>query len=239
MKLSLQNIRRRQGTFELQIDLEISGQAIGIFGPSGAGKTSLLELVAGLRRPNQGRIAVDDFVLTDVAGRLFISPEKRGTGYVPQDLALFPHLSVRKNILYGCDRGTDSSATIDFDAIVEVLEIGSLLGFSVAQLSGGQKQRVAFARALLAQPRLLLLDEPLVGLDHELKRKIIPCLQSIRDEFRLPMLYVSHSPDEVIALCDRVIVLHAGRCVTVSSPAEIFQAATSMRLKPGILPGGA
>jgi molybdate transport system ATP-binding protein len=236
MKLALQNLSLRQGTFRLEVDLAVSGQVIGIFGNSGAGKTSLLELVAGLRRPDAGRIAMDESVLTDRAGGFFVPPEKRGIGYVPQDLALFPHLSVRKNISYGHPTEPARFPGIDFEHVVRLLEIGPLLDRSAAQLSGGQKQRVAFARALLAHPRLLLLDEPLASLDHDLKLKIIPYLQRIRDEFRVPMLYVSHAPEEVIALCDQVVVLQAGRCVRISAPAEIFEPSTSMTLKPGVLP---
>jgi molybdate transport system ATP-binding protein len=236
MKIALQNLRLRQGAFDLAIDLEVSGQVIGLFGKSGAGKTSLLELIAGLRRPDVGRIAIDDLVLTDRAARLFVPPEKRALGYVPQDLALFPHLSVRQNILYGRRADRDRAPAISFDHVVGVLEIAPLLDQSATRLSGGQKQRVAFARALLAHPRLLLLDEPLASLDHELKLKIIPCLQRIRDEFRLPMLYVSHAPEEIAALCDQVLVLHAGRCLRQSAPADLFEKSASLALKPGVLP---
>jgi molybdate transport system ATP-binding protein len=219
-------------TFRLEIDLELEGQVIGLFGNSGAGKTTLLELVAGLRQPVSGRISVDDQILLDPEARIFLPPERRGTGYVPQDLALFPHLSVRRNLLYG--HKPAASSNIQLAHVVEVLEIESLLERSIAQLSGGQKQRVAFARALMASPRLLLMDEPLASLDQELKFKIIPYLKRIRDEFKIPMLYVSHSPDEVIELCDQVIVVRDGRCLRTSPPGEIFESATSMVLKPGL-----
>ncbi len=231
MRLSCHDLHHQQGDFSLEIGFEIKGQVVGIFGSSGAGKTTLLELIAGLRRPASGRIAVDDLVLTDIHRHIFLPTEHRGFGYIPQDLALFPHLSVRKNLRYG---QKNTSAGITFEHVIAVLEIEPLLDRSIAELSGGQKQRVAFARALLASPRLLLLDEPLASLDQELKWKIIPYLQRIRDEFTIPMLYVSHSPDEVVGLCDQVIVLREGKCLRISRPEEIFEASTSMTLKPGI-----
>jgi molybdate transport system ATP-binding protein len=233
MKFALQKLQLRQGDFLLEADLEVSGQVIGIFGNSGAGKTSLLEVVAGLRKPASGLISIDNLVLLDRAAQVFLAPERRGVGYVPQDLALFPHLSVRKNLAYGHKPAALASG-INLAHATGVLEIEALLDRSISDLSGGQKQRVAFARALLASPRLLLMDEPLASLDHELKWKIIPYLKRIRDEFKIPMLYVSHSPDEVIELCDQVIVMRDGKCLRSSSPGEIFEAATSMTLKPGI-----
>jgi molybdate transport system ATP-binding protein len=233
MRLSLKGIRLRQGSFLLELNLEVTGQVIGIFGSSGAGKTSLLEIVAGLRKPQSGLVVVDDRVLTDRSSGVLLPPERRGVGYVPQDLALFPHLDVTENLLYGHVPGR-SSPGINLGHVAEVLEIDALLDRSIAKLSGGQKQRVAFARALLASPRLLLMDEPLASLDQELKFKIIPYLKRIRDEFKIPMLYVSHSPDEVAALCDQVVIMREGKCLLVSPPQEIFEVTTAMMLRPGL-----
>jgi len=233
MKLFLKNLRLLQGTFLLEIDLEVAGQVIGIFGNSGAGKTSLIEIIAGLRKPASGFIALNDIVLMNSETHAFLPPEQRGVGYVPQDLALFPHLSVRKNLTYGHNALTNTSG-IHLAHVAEILEIEPLLDRSIGELSGGQKQRVAFARALLSAPRLLLMDEPLASLDHELRWKIIPYLQRIRDEFKIPMLYVSHSPDEVTALCDQVLVLRDGKCLRIAQPDEIFETSTSLTLKHGI-----
>jgi len=234
MKLTLKNLRLHLGAFHLEVDLEATGQVIGIFGNSGAGKTTLLEIVAGLRHPTSGTIAVDDRILIDLSARHFLPPERRGVGYVPQDLALFPHLSVRQNLAYGHKAAAAHSAGPELTHVAEVLEIGPLLDRAIPQLSGGQKQRVAFARALLASPQLLLMDEPLASLDEELKFKIIPYLKRIRDEFKIPMLYVSHSPVEVTELCDHVILMRDGKCLRLARPSEIFEPTTSMTLKPGL-----
>jgi molybdate transport system ATP-binding protein len=221
VSLALQNLRLPLAHFTLELDLELAGRVTGIFGRSGAGKTSLLDVVAGLRRPAAGRVRLNGAVLTDAAAGVFAPPEKRTLGYVPQDGALFPHLTVRQNLDYGLK--PPPAGPLTREHVTEVLQIGGLAERKPATLSGGERQRVALARALLARPRLLLLDEPLASLDHALKAKAIPYFQRIRDEFAIPLLYVSHDPDEVVALCDEVIVLEAGRCTRRGRPAEIFQ----------------
>ena len=217
MKLTLRHIRLPLADFTLALDAEISAPVTGIFGPSGAGKTSLLDLIAGLRRAESAHIVLDDTVLTDTAARIFIPAHRRAIGCVPQDLALFPHLSVRGNLLYGHD---PANAAITLAHVVEIMEISALLDRGTAALSGGEKQRVALARALLAAPRLLLLDEPLASLDHPLKQRLLAYLRRIRDEFHIPMLYVSHDPEEITALCDDVLVLEKGRVVTSGTAAD-------------------
>ena len=217
MKLTLRHIRLPLAGFTLALDAEISAPVTGIFGPSGAGKTSLLDLIAGLRRADSAHLALDDTVLTDTAARIFIPAHRRAIGCVPQDLALFPHLSVRGNLLYGHD---SAKAAITLAHVVEIMEIGALLDRGTASLSGGEKQRVALARALLAAPRLLLLDEPLASLDHPLKLRLLAYLRRIRDEFHIPMLYVSHDPEEIAALCDEVFVLEKGRVTSSGTAAE-------------------
>lgn len=213
MKLRLKNISLALAEFSLQIDVELDHQATAIFGPSGAGKTSLLDLIAGLRPAASALIELDGRVLTDTARRLFIPSRHREMGYVPQDAALFPHLSVRQNLLYGHKRAAESASIFNFERVAEVLELRSLAERGVTELSGGEKQRVALGRALLTSPKLLLLDEPLGSLDEALKRKILPYLARAREEFRVPMLYVSHDRQEAMTLCDEMIELARGKIV--------------------------
>jgi molybdate transport system ATP-binding protein len=222
MRLILKNVSLPLTPFTLEVDLEIHGRVTAVFGPSGSGKTSLLELVAGLRRARSAFIQLDDRVLTDVAQGVFVPVRQRGIGYVPQDLALFPHLSVLNNLLYGQKSGGETNRLFPFERIVEVLEIQPLLPRGVLGLSGGEKQRVALARALLAAPRLLLLDEPLASLDLKLKTRIIPYLARVRDEFRVSMLYVTHDRFETLALADAMVVLVNGRMEQTGSVQEVF-----------------
>jgi molybdate transport system ATP-binding protein len=211
MNLLLQNISLPLAEFALEMDAQLQCQVTGVFGPSGAGKTSLLDLIAGLRQPASARITLNDKVLTDTAAGVVMPPRLREIGYVPQDLALFPHLSVRQNLLYGHHNGRATGPLFGFEHVTEVLQIQSLIARGVRDLSGGERQRVALARALLTSPRLLLLDEPLASLDADLKARIIPYLRRVRDEFQLPILYVTHDEQEVLALCDEVVEMRRGR----------------------------
>ena len=213
MKLRLKSIVLPLADFALEVDVELSRQVTAIFGPSGAGKTSLLDLIAGLRRATSALIQLGETILTDTAGKVDLPPRCRHIGYVPQDLALFPHLSVRRNLLYGHKPEAETNSLFRFEHVVRVLEINSLLDRGVGNLSGGERQRVALARALLCSPRLLLLDEPLSNLDARLKNQILPFLQRIRSEFPIPILYVTHNADEVSVLSDEVVRLEAGRIV--------------------------
>ena len=220
MTLLLRKICVPLKEFTLEVDVEIQSRVTAIFGPSGAGKTSLLDLVAGLRRPKSALIQLNDRVLTDTARGLEVSARSREIGYVPQDLALFPHLSVRANLLFGYK--ASSNSLFRFEHVIDVMEIQPLLPRGVTDLSGGEKQRVALARALLTAPRLVLLDEPLASLDLKLKAKIVPYLCRVRDEFHLPMLYVTHDPAEAAALCDEVLVMERGRFVQQGKPDVVF-----------------
>jgi molybdate transport system ATP-binding protein len=224
VNLRLENIRLPLDRFTLSVDVAIHEDATGIFGASGAGKTSLLDLIAGLRRATSARIQLDGEVLTDTARGVAIPTRRRRLGYVPQDLALFPHLSVRENLAYGFRAKPGPPTPFTVEHVTRVLEIAPLLDRGVNLLSGGEKQRVALARALLAAPRLLLLDEPLASLDLSLKARIVPYLKKVRDEFGVPMLYVTHSPDEVFALCNQVLVLEEGHFVAQGRPADLFLA---------------
>lgn len=216
MKLVLREVRLPLAHFELKLDVEVTRQVTALFGPSGAGKTTVLDLIAGLRRAPSAHIELDGRVLTDTASKKEVPARDRHIGYVPQDGALFPHLSVRKNVLYG-NKGDAS-----LDRVTEVLEIGHLLDRRIGGLSGGEKQRVALARALLSSPKLLLLDEPLAALDEELKGRVLSYLQRVRDELKVPMLYVSHTTDELRALCDEVLVLDRGVLRGRGEPRELF-----------------
>lgn len=220
MRLVLRNIVLELATFRLEIDLETQSRITAIFGPSGAGKTSLLDVVAGLRRPRSAFIQFGSDILTDTAAGVFVPARRRGIGYVPQDLALFPHLSVRQNLLYGHRPGANRD--FRFDHVCEVLEIRSLTGRKVTEISGGEKQRVALARALLSSPRLLLLDEPLASLDLPLKLKILPYLARIRDVFQIPMLYVTHDRFETLSLADEMAVLVGGKILQSGPVQEVF-----------------
>ena len=213
MRLLLKNIVLPLADFALEVNVEIQTRVTALVGPSGAGKTSLLDLLAGLRRARSAFIQLGDHVLTDTVNGVFVPTRHRGIGYVPQDLALFPHLSVRHNLLYGHNANGNIAPLFSFDHVVDVLEIRPLVERGVSQLSGGEKQRVALARALLTSPRLLLLDEPLASLDAKLKARIIPYLTRIRDEFHVPMLYVTHDLDEIRSLCDQHLRLERGKLV--------------------------
>ena len=223
MTLGLHGLRLRAGEFTLEFSAELHARVTGLFGASGSGKTTLVEIIAGLRRPESGRVCLDATVLADVATGKFLPPEQRRIGYVPQDGALFPHLDVDGNLLFAERRASTGAAVFSRDRVCAVLGIGDLRSRRVTELSGGERQRVALARALVSAPRLLLLDEPLAGLDAARKEAILPYLRRIRDEFVLPMVYVSHVAQEMIALCDDMAVLSAGRLLQLGSVEEVFR----------------
>ena len=203
--------------FALSVAFASDARALGLFGPSGSGKTSVLEALAGWRGVARGRIEIAGETWLDSERGLCVPPARRGVGYVPQDLLLFPHLDVEHNVRFA---GARDPRLVEH--ALEVLEIGALRRRAIATLSGGEKQRVALARALCSEPRLLLLDEPLGALDRPLRRRILPYLIRVRAEFDVPLVIVSHDPTEIAAACEHVLVLHEGRVVAQGAPNEVL-----------------
>jgi molybdate transport system ATP-binding protein len=198
------NFTLRQGRFTLVVDEDVDAGVLALYGPSGAGKTSLLEAIAGWRQPQSGVIAVGERILYASASGVNVPVRLRRVGYVPQEALLFPHLTVRGNVAYG-------AAGDGVDRVSEILEIADLLERPVAGLSGGERQRVALARALAASPALLLLDEPLAAVDTVRRRRILTYIRRIRDELGVPMIYVTHQAAEARAVADRVLLVEEGR----------------------------
>src|SRR5215813_3904872 len=211
--------------YELDIDVAFEARLASIFGPSGSGKTTVLDAIAGLIKLTSGEIEIGGRTLFSSARGINLPLQERGVGYVPQQGTLFPHLSVRKNVLFGAGRITRSkrSRHISLNHVLDVLEIANLLDRPVTKLSGGEAQRVALARAILSQPQLLLMDEPLASLDITLKEKILPYLARVRDEFEIPMIYVTHSLAEVLTLADWVLMIKQGQLVTQGVPKEALR----------------
>lgn len=195
----------KRGTLRRDYAFAAGPGLTALFGPSGAGKTSLLDAVAGLLRPSSGRIAVDGEVLFDSAARIDLKPERRRCGYVFQDLRLFPHHTVRENLRFGWKLADEARRRLDWDHTLDLLGIAPLLGRMPATLSGGEAQRVAIGRALLSGPAFLLMDEPLASVDQARRGEILRLIERIRDELRLPILYVSHDRAEVDRLADTVV----------------------------------
>jgi molybdate transport system ATP-binding protein len=221
MKLEIRRLSLRLEQFALELNVDLHNARTGIFGSSGAGKTSLLEVIAGLRKPETARICLDDQLFDDIARGYSLPVRLRKIGYVPQDDSLFPHLSVRQNLLYGID-GKSKRDTFSFDHVTSFLQINSLLDRAVRSLSRGENQRIVIARALLSAPRLLLLDEPLTALDARLKETILQQLRSLHDEFSIPILYVTHDPAEAIEICQEVLILESGRLISRGNPPELL-----------------
>ena len=210
--------------FDLDIEVTTGHQVTGIFGVSGAGKTSLLETLCGLRRNARGTIRLGQEVWLDTSSRTFVKPQHRHIGYVPQDGLLFPHKNVRHNLLSGGKRAVQNGHPLHqtLQLVTEILELSSLLDREVTTLSGGERQRVALGRAICSGPRLLLLDEPFASLDLALRRKLLPFVRRIRSEFQIPIVFVSHDPFEVQALCDDLIVLREGRVIAHGKPRGVL-----------------
>src|SRR6185369_3537262 len=200
---------------ELAVRFEAEAPIVGLFGRSGSGKTSVINAIAGIVTPSRGTISVNDVCLFDAAKRVDVPPERRRVGYVFQDALLFPHMDVEANLTYGQRLRAPVDRLIDEAHVVELLGLGPMLRRRPATLSGGEKQRVAIGRALLAQPRILLMDEPLASLDGPRKAEILSYIERLRDDLRIPIIYVSHSAAEVKRLADTVVLLSEGKCIAV------------------------
>ena len=220
MTLSV-SLDHRFGGFALDVDFAAPSGVTALFGRSGSGKSTVVNAVAGLLRPDRGRIVIDGTTVLDTAAGIALPPHRRRMGYVFQDGRLFPHLTVRQNLLYG-RWFAPRAAGVELPRIVDLLGIGALLERRPGGLSGGEKQRVAIGRAILSNPRLLLMDEPLAALDEARKAEILPYLERLRDELGLPILYVSHSVAEVARLATTVVLLEAGRVVAAGPAAAVL-----------------
>ncbi|HUE84905.1 MAG TPA: ATP-binding cassette domain-containing protein [Vicinamibacterales bacterium] len=200
------DIRVEHGAFVLEVADRSRVEVLGLFGPSGAGKTTLLETIAGIRKPVRGEIVVGGVTMFSADRCIDVPPRHRRIGYVPQDALLFPHMSVRGNLLFGA-----SSSRVEIKTLAEMLEIAPLLDRRVHGLSGGERQRIALGRALMTQPALLLMDEPLAAVDRARRERIMPYLLRIRRELHVPLIYVTHDAQELEQIADRILVMDDGR----------------------------
>jgi molybdate transport system ATP-binding protein len=219
------DVELARGTFRLSARFSAPPGLTALFGRSGSGKSTLVDIVGGLVRPDRGRIAVDGHVLVDTERGVFVPKHRRRIGYVFQDSRLFPHLSVRRNLLYGRWFNREGGAAADLDGVVALLGIGHLLERSPTSLSGGEKQRVAIGRALLSRPQLVLMDEPLASLDEQRRAEILPYIERLRDEAGVPLLYVSHSVAEVARLATTVVILTEGQVTAVGRVGDVLSLA--------------
>ncbi|MEF3366633.1 molybdenum ABC transporter ATP-binding protein [Methylocystis sp. 9N] len=216
------DVKLKIGAFSLDIAFSNKANVTALFGRSGSGKSVTLNIIAGLMKPDSGYVRLDGEPLVDVEAGVFVPVSRRRIGLVFQESNLFPHLTVKQNLLYGRWFAPRGARRIDFDAVVETLGIGQLLSRPPARLSGGEKQRVAIGRALLSCPRLLLFDEPLASLDMERKLEIMPLIERIRDEFKVPIVYVSHAVEEVVRLAPCVVIIESGRVKFIGDPAIVL-----------------
>ena len=224
------DVEKRLGDFRLAARFETEARVTALFGPSGAGKTTIINMIAGLLAPDRGRIMYRGKVLFDTAGKVSLQPHRRQFGYVFQDGRLFPHMSVRGNLEYGRRMYRLKRDAAELERVIALLDIGHLTDRRPGKLSGGERQRVAIGRALLMRPQLLLLDEPLASLDAARKAEIMPYLERLRDEAQVPMIYVTHQPEDARRLASTVVRIEAGRVAAVGGP-ELLDGA------PAELPG--
>lgn len=217
------SVRHVQGAFTLEADLKVEGGLVALFGPSGSGKTTLVNILAGLARPSQGKVTFAGETWVDTDRNLHVPPHRRRIGYVFQEGRLFPHLSVQQNLRYGEALLPREARHESLDRVVDMLGLFPLLNRLPSALSGGEKQRVALGRALMASPRLLLMDEPLSALDDALKRQILPYIERIRDEIGVPIVYVSHAREEVARLATGLVLFERGRATAIGAPGAMLE----------------
>lgn len=223
------SVRGKTGDFELDVSLSAPSRGVtAIFGRSGCGKTTLLRWIAGLFAAERGLFSIDGEIWEDSEKGIFRPAHQRAVGYVFQDGGLFPHLSIQENIRYGLKRVPRESRRADLDHLIDLLGVRKLLSRSPFQLSGGERQRVAIARSLIISPRILLLDEPLSALDEQSKLEILPYLERVKSEAEIPILYVSHSRDEVMRLADHVIRIDAGKVESSGRPLDVLPPSTDL-----------
>jgi molybdate transport system ATP-binding protein len=220
MQLTM-TVEKSFGPFTLKADLSVSGERLGIFGASGSGKSTLVGMLAGLLEPDQGEIVLNGDTLFSSSKKINLRPEQRRIAMVFQQHTLFPHLSVKNNLLYGFKRCPPEYRTINVETLISILKLEEVLHRGVTNLSGGEKQRVALGRAVLANPRLLLMDEPLSALDDSLRFQIIPYLRSVSERFGIPYLFISHSVVEMRLMTDRVLVFERGKLMEESSSEQL------------------
>ncbi len=230
------------GAFQFDVAFENNAGVVALFGRSGSGKSVTIGLIAGLLRPDRGHIEVDGRVLADTEKHIFVPAHRRRIGVVYQDAQLFPHLTVQQNLLFGRWFASRSEHAVDVAAVVETLGIGHLLARRPGRLSGGERQRVAIGRALLSSPRLLLMDEPLAALDEERKLEVLALIERLRDDFKVPIVYVSHAIEEVARLASHVVVIDGGRVIATGPVEEVFgpskvQAGESRFARSSVLTG--
>jgi len=212
------DVTKQLGEFRLEAAFESDSRVTGLFGASGAGKSSIINMIAGLSKPDRGTIVIGGETMDDTTQKLHVPPHRRRIGYVFQDARLFPHRNVGQNLDYGRRMNRLPPDVTHLRRILDLLDIGHLQTRRPGQLSGGERQRVALGRALLSKPRLLLLDEPLGSLDQDRKAEILPYLERLRDEENIPMVHVSHDPDETRRLAGHVVMLKRGRIVAQGGP---------------------
>ncbi len=219
------DVTKRFSGFTAHFSFSVASGRCGVFGPSGSGKTTLMYMLAGLLAPDSGKIVLNGNVLFDHLKRVNVAPEQRRIGIVFQHARLFPHMNVKQNLLFGRKRLPARERVIEPEQLVDILRLDSLLKRSVGSLSGGERQRVALARTILASPRLILLDEPLSGLDGSLKYQIIPYLQQVFSRFSIPFLFISHSPEEMRLMTEQVIIVAGGRVAEIVAVENLARAA--------------